>query len=842
MPRSLPHWLCVLSLALLFAGSARGEEKANADIAAEQTAAEQIEEKQTDEESSEEPIKPPEPIPSGQPATKEQPAPAKADAEKPADAKPEGEEKPGEVLAGHSYHGEVFNQGPRQKAYLMGGTGKVNFPLTAKDPLVQQFFNQGVGQLHGFWYFEAERSFRQAAMIDPDCAMNYWGMAMANIDNATRSKDFIAEAVKRKTGISQREVMYIDALDAYIKAGSAKNKDRSEAYTKALERILYQYPDDLEAKAFLALQIYKNKSASIPVSSYLAVDALLGEIFAVEPMHPAHHYRIHWWDVERAEKALASAALCGQSAPGIAHMWHMPGHIYSRLKRYEDAAWQQEASARVDHAHMMRDRVLPDQIHNFAHNNEWLIRDLSNVGRVRDAVDLAKNMIELPRHPQYNTLSKRGSTYYGRLRLFELLSRFELWNELIALCNTPYLEATEDEAEQLKRLRLLGTAYYATGDIENGNAQLFELRERLVKLQKAQEEAGTAAEDKAKKEGKDEKAVEKAKADARRPMDTRVQNLQKAVHELEGGQSIAEGDYKAGLTLLTKAGGGDKLQLARVRFLASETDQAIKDVRAEVTSKKNEVHPQAILVELLWRAEKKDEAIAAFKELRELSRSIDIQSPAFARLAPVAKEMSLPDDWRLNKPQPTDVGNRPSLDSLGPFRWQPSPAPEWTLKDAEGREHSLKQFHGQPVVVIFYLGYGCLHCAEQLQAFGPLAKAFEAAGMPVVAISTDDQAGLKRSIEGYDAGPMPFQLLTNADLSVFKAYRCFDDFEQQPLHGTFVIDGDGLVRWQDISFEPFMDPKFVLQEADRLLSQSRVTPSTTPKLIPPAETAAVGAQ
>jgi peroxiredoxin len=830
MARTLPHWLCAFSLTLLLVvGSAAADDESDP-APTEEVAAPAAKEQPAKE----------------QPA-KEQPAPAKSDAENPAAAKPDGDGTPGEVLAGHSYHGEIFNQGPRQKAYLMGGTGKVNFPITTKDPLVQQFFNQGVGQLHGFWYFEAERSFRQAATLDPDCPMNYWGMAMANIDNAARSKGFITEAVKRKAGVGEREVMYIDMLDAYIKAGPAKNKDRSEAITKALERVLYKYPDDLEAKAFLALQLYKNKSASIPVSSYLAVDALLGEIFAAEPMHPAHHYRIHWWDNERAEKALASAALCGQAAPSIAHMWHMSGHIFSRLKRYEDAAWQQEASARVDHAHMMRDGVLPDRIHNFAHNNEWLIRDLSNVGRVRDGVDLAKNMIELPRHPQYNTLTKRGSTYYGRLRLFEMLNRYELWNEMIALCNTPYLEPTEDEAEQLKRLRLLGTAYYETGDIENGNAQLFELRERLVKLRKTQDEAGTTAEDKAKKEGKDEKAIEKAKADARRPLDTRVQNLQKAVHELEGRQAIADGNFKTGLALLTKAGGVDKLQLARARFLAGETDQAIKDVRAEVAAKKNEVHPQAILVDLLWRGEKKAEAIAAFKEMRELSRPIDIQSPVFARLAPVAKEMGLPDDWRLNKPLPTDIGDRPSLDSLGPFRWQPSPAPEWTLKDADGQEHSLKQFRGQPIVVIFYLGYGCLHCAEQLQAFGPMAKAFEAAGMPLVAISTDDQEGLKRSIEGYEVGPMPIQLLANADLDVFKSYRCYDDFEQQTLHGTFVIDGDGLVRWQDISYTPFMDPKFVLQEADRLLAQSRVTPSTTPTPVAaanvaPADAAAVKGQ
>ena len=74
-------------------------------------------------------------------------------------------------------HGEVFNEGPRQAAYLMGDTGNVTFPITSANPEAQAFFNQGIGQLHGFWYFEAERSFRQVAMLDPNCAMAYWGMA-----------------------------------------------------------------------------------------------------------------------------------------------------------------------------------------------------------------------------------------------------------------------------------------------------------------------------------------------------------------------------------------------------------------------------------------------------------------------------------------------------------------------------------------------------------------------------------------------------------------------------------------------------------------------------------------
>ena len=45
----------------------------------------------------------------------------------------------------------------------------------------------------------------------------------------------------------------------------------------------------------------------------------------------------------------------------------------------------------------------------------------------------------------------------------------------------------------------------------------------------------------------------------------------------------------------------------------------------------------------------------------------------------------------------------------------------------------------------------------------------------------------------------------------------FDDFEDQPLHGTFVIDGKGRVLWTDISADPFMDIDFLIEEANRLL-------------------------
>jgi len=63
---------------------------------------------------------------------------------------------------GHSAHGEAFDEGPRQAAVLMKGMGAVSFPITTPSGDAQRFFDQGVAQLHGFWYYEAERSFHRA--------------------------------------------------------------------------------------------------------------------------------------------------------------------------------------------------------------------------------------------------------------------------------------------------------------------------------------------------------------------------------------------------------------------------------------------------------------------------------------------------------------------------------------------------------------------------------------------------------------------------------------------------------------------------------------------------------
>src|SRR5205823_9147226 len=120
-----------------------------------------------------------------------------------------------------------------------------------------------------------------------------------------------------------------------------------------------------------------------------------------------------------------------------------------------------------------------------------------------------------------------------------------------------------------------------------------------------------------------------------------------------------------------------------------------------------------------------------------LCAQIDICEAAFARLKPIADELKLPADWRPKLEWPADTGQRPELASLGPFRWHPSPAPEWSLPDHTNETRMLAEFKGRPVIVIFYLGSDCSHCIEQLNTFGPLASEFKAAGIDLVAVSSE---------------------------------------------------------------------------------------------------------
>jgi peroxiredoxin len=255
---------------------------------------------------------------------------------------------------------------------------------------------------------------------------------------------------------------------------------------------------------------------------------------------------------------------------------------------------------------------------------------------------------------------------------------------------------------------------------------------------------------------------------------------------------------------------------SRYYALAGDLAKAEQLAKQASDSGKNQVAPLAVYVEALHDNGKIKECGDAFDRLRKMSGSIDsLDTPLFHRLAPIARELKLPSDWRLPLKYPSDFGKRPSLDSIGPLVWQPTPGPAWSLPDVNDRTIASKQFAGKPTLVIFYLGYGCPHCMEQITKFAQEDTKFKNAGLSIIAISTDAKEGLQRALSGDKK--IPFPVVSDSACEVFKAYRAYDDFERQPLHGTFLIDAHGLVRWHDIGYEPFMDSAFVLNEAKRLL-------------------------
>jgi peroxiredoxin len=773
------------------------------------------------------------------------------------------EAAPPERKPGHSSHGEAFDEGPRQQARLMEGTGKVSLSITTKAPQGQAWFDQGLGQIHGFWWFEAERSFRQLAMLDHDCAMAYWGMALANGGNEKRAKSFIAEAHKRKEKASPRERKYIEALHDYHHSDRKEKKDKAERYVKALEQILYDFPDELEAKSLLVVALWEARDKGIPISSHLAIDALMSEIFAVAPMHPSHHYRVHLWDHERAQKALKSAAVCGQTSPAIAHMWHMSGHIFSDLERYDDAAWQQEAAARVDHAYMIRDAILPDQIHNYAHNSEWLIRDLYHTGRVRDGIALAKNLIEMPRHPKFNTLDKGNSTSsYGRKRLFDDLERFEMWDDVLKLAQSAWYEPQTARMDQVDQWRRLGIASFHTGQAEMGEAWTRRLEAALSDCDKELKTerdrvippvpvdpppaAGTTpTPDEVKKRDEEKKKAEAAKKQAEDDKQKNVKRLEgdakkirSVLAEVRCVRAWSRNERANALTHLSEMEGGsiDPFFHARMLIAVDDREAGLAKAREAATGKTNQTRPLAQLVEVLWRGRAEEEARKEFETLRNMSSAIDLSIPVYARLAPIAGALGLPEDWRKPAEPKTDVGERPALDTLGPYLWSPPSAPGWTGLGPDGQAPDMTRFQGKPTIVVLYLGASCLHCTEQLQAFAKKKADFDRLGIELVGLSTDGPDDLRKSLEAYAPEKFPFPLFSDASLTSFRALRAHDDFEKVPLHGTYFVDAAGRLRWWDIGAEPFMNVDFLRDEAARLL---RFEPASTATAGTPAATAAV---
>ena len=135
--------------------------------------------------------------------------------------------------------------------------GVHTFKVTTRSSRAQLFINQGVNLAYGFNHAEAARAFSEAARLDPNCAMAYWGHALVLGPNINapmepeaepKARELVQRALALKGRATPRERAYIDALSARY---TGKPEDRAKAdraFADAMRKVTQAYPQDLDAK------------------------------------------------------------------------------------------------------------------------------------------------------------------------------------------------------------------------------------------------------------------------------------------------------------------------------------------------------------------------------------------------------------------------------------------------------------------------------------------------------------------------------------------------------------------------------------------------------------------
>jgi peroxiredoxin len=153
------------------------------------------------------------------------------------------------------------------------------------------------------------------------------------------------------------------------------------------------------------------------------------------------------------------------------------------------------------------------------------------------------------------------------------------------------------------------------------------------------------------------------------------------------------------------------------------------------------------------------------------------------------------------------------------------PAPELVLRDTSGKTWNLrKEVRHGPVVVVFYLGSSCMACVTHLTELDMAMSRLRARGVQVLAVSADAPGFTLDRMRKYGEFQVPF--LSEADHAVALAYGVWKPVpggnpdEGEALHGTFIVDREGLIRWASIGNRPYTDIEALLGEVDSMESPS----------------------
>jgi len=338
---------------------------------------------------------------------------------------------------------------PAAAAKILDGMGKVNFVITTNSQAAQAFFNQGVAQLYGFWFTEAERSFMEAAKLDPRAAMAYWGIAMAapadfvpryqlaltpeqprsDSPNSpeSRARGAIAKALELRDAVTPRERLYIEAIAArhnYV------SRDGEAEYVIAMRRVVESFPDDLESKVILALALDDgyDRTTKAPQKGTRESLKLLQDVLMKQPDHVgATHFMMHALEGGKdLRNALPIANRYAALAPNIPHVVHMPGHVYAQIGMFDEAVKSFMATAAKEEEYMAADPKYSKI--GYVHNEILLLHVLGLQGRYQDAMSRTTDLMDGKKAGREDAQFFYRVGWFARMKT---LVRFEKWNDIL---------------------------------------------------------------------------------------------------------------------------------------------------------------------------------------------------------------------------------------------------------------------------------------------------------------------------------------------------------------------------------------------------------------------------
>ncbi|HEX7886844.1 MAG TPA: hypothetical protein VF474_12785 [Phenylobacterium sp.] len=395
-------------------------------------------------------------------------------------------------------------QADKPGAPVFKGLGGHTMKVTAT-PEAQAFFDQGVNLAFGFNHAEAIRSFREAARLDPNCAMCWWGVSFAlgsNI-NLPMPDDAIpaawlalknAEALA--PGVSAREQAWIAALGKrYAETKDADRAALNAAFAAAMGELAARYPDDLDAQTFWAESMmdtqpwdYWEADGATPKGHGGEIVATLEKVIAKAPDHPgALHLYIHAVEASTTpERAEAAADRLLKLMPGAGHVVHMPSHIYYRVGRYADAAAANEAAALVDENYIAACKAQGFYPAGYyGHNIHFLWTSAEMEGRYQSALGAARRLVKAVDAPNlskqlaiaelYNFTPTMTQLRFGKYReilaepapdqMLTLDNAMWLYARAFAHANTRKLKAARADRAKLAALQTANFDRYAAFNV-----------------------------------------------------------------------------------------------------------------------------------------------------------------------------------------------------------------------------------------------------------------------------------------------------------------------------------------------------------------------------------------